>query len=168
MRIFFNELSIECYGNHEDARNGMRDLSVAIKELERIGYDNSKGIGVLKNFANMELCKGYSVFSWGKDKNVQAHERDSLRYFMARCTKGPYIDDEFEKVSKFGTVEYLFDNTKAVGLAMSYVSNSVAVSLGGDLRFPDFEVFLIKKELIIVTQFVLILLKVFLTSKISE
>jgi hypothetical protein len=146
MRIFFNELSIGCYSNREEACQGMYDVTSAIEELRRIGY--CKEINLSRSFANLKLCNDYSVYSCCMDKIHHANERDKLRSFLTLFTKGPYIDDEFEAANMSGTVEYLFDDMQTVGLMMSYVFNGVAVSLSGDLRFADFEVFLKRRELL--------------------
>ncbi|MGI9257112.1 MAG: hypothetical protein ACR2PY_09285 [Salinispira sp.] len=137
-----NELSVNgSYSNSIEADKGMDiciRLSVAMTE-----YGSEKSILITRNFAEQELCLGYTVRDWVR-KMLRLHaNRDNLRYFLFGVTSKQYIIEPFIPEG----IEFKHEGKKAYGLGLASHWNSAALSLNCHSAFRADTVQLQKQSL---------------------
>lgn len=128
----FNELSLS--PGHADkfgAHAAMVDVCRASFSLCGLGY--AAAVRTTRDFKTRELAPGYTVQNWFTDRELT--ERDERRYFLAHCSKAPYVEDLHDDAGIDGDEDYRFEGEKALGLTLAFLWDGPALSLRGDVRF---------------------------------
>ena len=127
MEPILNELSVDkAYPNKFKARNGMRILIDVHRGVNRLG--TARVLRTTEDFTDRHICSGYTVRQWMNDPQVPKEEK---LYFKAIGTRSPYIEEIFAKEENAVNIqmECTFNGTKALGLGVAYLKNSLTVSL---------------------------------------
>jgi hypothetical protein len=139
MDQIFNEISLSaCHPNRHSARGAMERMVEVSKKLCDYGF--SKTVRTTQDFRQRLLAPDYSINDWVRDKDVDLEKR---RLFLTFATASPYIEKFYDQLEDDRElIEYRLCDELALGLGLAHLWDIPVVSLSGDVRFGDGDVFL--------------------------
>ncbi|MCP3775843.1 hypothetical protein NLX71_21455 [Paenibacillus sp. MZ04-78.2] len=126
MDLIFNELSLsEPVNNQVLARQRMNQFVLLIQHLFSLGV--SKDLRVADDFIHLFLANEYKIVQWLNDHDVDIELK---RFFKARISRKPYIDEHYESslYQNFISSEFKYKEKVCKGLGIAHLVDGIAIS----------------------------------------
>jgi hypothetical protein len=141
MDLYLNELSIVQAENILESKNWMYGLVNTYKSLEEKGFNS---IRISKDIYSKEIAHDYQLKKWLNDPTVDQPTRLFLKKILSNK---PYIDYNFNYETDSRLYEFNYLGQISIALGLSYITDSISISLLSDKKWDKDEITIIEISL---------------------